>query len=208
MPVICPTITAADPHSYREQVAKVEEFAKRLHIDLADGTLAPTKLMGAAQIYWPEDAIADIHMMYKRPRDFIETVISLKPNMVIVQAESEGDMRGLILELQSMGIKAGIALLPDTKVDDVADLISAADHVLLFAGKLGYQGGKADMSVTKKIPDIKAINPTTELGWDGGITSENVPLLIQQGVEVLNVGSYLQQADFPADVYKELTGLL
>ncbi|MGD8374321.1 MAG: hypothetical protein PVI21_05715 [Candidatus Woesebacteria bacterium] len=208
MPIICPTITASDPHGYREQVAKVEDFSKRLHIDLADGSLAPAKLMNIAQIYWPEGSIADLHLMYKKPRSYIETAISLKPNMIVLQVESEGDMLGLVLELQSMGIKAGVALLPETELQKHENLISTADHVLLFAGKLGYQGGKADMNVLKKIPDISAINPTAELGWDGGINAENLPLLLSQGVEVFNVGGALQNADFPADVYKELNGLL
>jgi ribulose-phosphate 3-epimerase len=208
MAVICPTVTAEDPHAYREQVARVEPFASRLHIDLADGTLAPTRLMPLAQTYWPEGMVADLHLMYLQPRKHLETAISLAPNMVIVHAEAHDDVRGLLLELQSVGIKAGIALLADTMPQDCADLISAADHVLLFAGKLGYQGGQASMDVIKKIPDIRTINPTVELGWDGGINNENVPLLLQQGIEVFNVGGYIHNADEPAEAYKTLKQLL
>lgn len=208
MAIICPTVTAEDPHSYREQVARIEPFAERIHIDLADGEFAPTKLVGPAQVYWPENLTADLHIMYTRPHEQLETLVSLHPNLVIVHAEAEGDVLGMLLELQSFGIKAGIALLPKTDVDDHADLISSADHVLLFAGNLGYQGGQADMNVLQKIPDIRAHNPTAELGWDGGINAENVPLLLQQGVEVFNVGGAVQHADDPAEAYKTLTALL
>jgi ribulose-phosphate 3-epimerase len=208
MAVICPTITAENPHTYREQVARVEPFASRLHIDLADGEFAPTKLVGVAQIYWPETMVADLHIMYKRPQQELETIIGLQPNLVVVHAEADGDVRGMLLELQSVGIKAGVALLKDTEPEAHQDLLSTADHVLLFAGNLGYQGGSADMSVLKKIADIRMINPTAELGWDGGITAENVPLLLQQGVEVLNVGGYIHRADDPAAAYQSLTKLL
>ena len=208
MAVICPTITAQDPHGYREQVAQVEPFAQRIHIDLADGSFAPTKLIGPAQIYWPEDMTADLHIMYTKPRDQLETLVSLRPNLVIVHAESDGDILGMLLELQSFGIKAGIGLLPKTDISEYEDLVSAADHVLIFAGNLGYQGGQADMTALQRIPDIRAINPTAELAWDGGITAENLPLLLQQGIEVLNVGSYIQHADDPAKAFETLNQLL
>ena len=208
MPVICPTVTAEDPHAYREQVARIEPFAQRIHIDLADGAFAPTKLLGVAQIYWPENMVADLHMMYKKPKDELETLVSLKPNLVIIHAEAEGDLLGMLLELQSFGIKAGVALLPQTSAETYDELLGVADHVLLFAGNLGYQGGKADMGVLKKIPDIRAINPTAELAWDGGIDVENVPLLLEHGVEVLTVGGFIQHSDDPASVYKQLAAMI
>lgn len=208
MAVVCPTVTAEDPHSYREQVARLEPFATRIHIDLADGEFAPTKLVGLAQVYWPESMQADLHIMYQNPHEQLETAISLQPNMVIIHAEASGDLHGMILELQSVGIKAGVALLAESKPDDYADLISAADHILLFAGKLGYQGGEADMNVLKKIPDIRIINPIAELGWDGGIDVENAPLLVQEGIEILNIGGYIHHADDPAAAYKTVTQLV
>ena len=208
MAVICPTITAETPKVYREQVARVEPFAERLHIDLADGKFAPTTLLVPAQIYWPKTVIADLHVMFEEPQREFETLVSLKPNVVIVHAEAKGDLLGMLLELQSYGIKAGLALLADSAPEAYAKLIGVVDHVLLFAGKLGYQGAQADMHILKKIPLIKAINPTAELAWDGGITPENVPLLVEQGVEVLNVGGYIHTADDPKVAYESLLKLL
>ncbi len=56
MAVICPTVTAYDPHEYREQMERVEPFAKRIHIDLMDGHFAPTKSPGLKHVWWPDDA--------------------------------------------------------------------------------------------------------------------------------------------------------
>jgi ribulose-phosphate 3-epimerase len=208
VPLIVPTITAEDPHAYREQVARVALFAERIHIDLADGQFAPTKLLDVAQVYWPENMVADLHVMYQKPHEFLETIISLRPNMVIIHAEASGDLHGMLLELQSVGIKVGVGLLPQTKPETAADLLNAADHILLFAGNLGYQGGQADMGVLSKIPDIRMINPMAELGWDGGIKPDNIPLLLQEGIEILNVGGYIHNADEPEQAYRELTKLL
>src|SRR6266702_6072284 len=128
MPVVCPTVTATDPHTYREQMARIEPFASRVHIDFGDGEFT-TKMVSIAQAYWPDHMIADFHVMYKHPYRHMETLISLKPNMVIVHAEAEDDTLAMILELQAVGIKAGVALLKDTKVIDHSDVIAHADHV-------------------------------------------------------------------------------
>jgi len=207
MPVICPTVTASNPHSYREQMARIEPFAPRVHIDFGDGDFAE-KMVSIAQAYWPDGMIADFHVMYKHPYAHMETLVSLKPNMVVIHAEAEDDILAMVLELEAAGIKAGVALLKDTKPADHADIIAHADHVLLFAGDLGHQGGVADMSVLNKIADVRAINPTIELGWDGGISAENAPLLVEGGIEVLNVGGFIQHADDPKEAYETLAKTL
>jgi ribulose-phosphate 3-epimerase len=206
MPVICPTVTAPDPHTYREQMARIEPFAKRVHIDFGDGDFAE-RMVSIAQAYWPEHMTADFHVMYKHPYAHMETIVGLKPSMVIVHAEAEDNILAMVLELQAVGIKAGVALLKDTKPGDHVDVISHADHVLLFGGDLGHQGGTADMSVLDKIADVRAINPTVELGWDGGITAENAFTLVERGIEVLNVGGFIQHADDPKAAYESLSKL-
>jgi len=203
MPVICPTVTATNPHTYREQMARIEPFASRVHIDFGDGDFTE-RMVNIAQAYWPEHMIADFHVMYRHPYAQMETLVSLKPNMVVVHAEAEDDLLAMVLELQAAGIKAGVALLQDTRPEDHIDIIAHADHVLLFSGNLGHQGGVADMSVLKKAADVQAINPTIELGWDGGITAENAPLLVEGGIEVLNVGGYIQHADDPKEAYEAI----
>lgn len=203
MAVICPTVTATDPHTYRQQMARVEPFAQRIHIDFADGVFAP-QLIGLAQAYWPEALTADLHLMYRNPLEQIETVISLKPSLTIIHAEAEGDLLGMLLQLQQVGIKAGVALLKDSQPEVYAQLISTADHILLFSGNLGHFGGTVDTKVLDKVAIVKTINPTAELGWDGGVNAENAPLLIKGGVEVLDVGGFIHKADDPAAAFAEL----
>jgi ribulose-phosphate 3-epimerase len=203
MPVICPTITATDPHSYREQMARIEPFAGRVHIDFGDGEFTE-RMVNIAQAYWPDSMIADFHVMYKKPHAQLETIVSLKPNMTIIHAEADDDVLAMLLELQAVGIKAGLALLPKSQPQDYVEEISHADHILLFGGELGHQGGTADLTVLKKVGDIRAINPTVELGWDGGITAENTPTLVKAGIEVLNVGGFIHNADDPKEAYESI----
>lgn len=201
MTYIVPTVTSENAHLYRSEIERVANFAERIHIDLADGVFAPTKLVNPIQVWWPETMVADIHIMYKQPQDHLSTLISLSPNLVILHAESEGDVAGMISELKAVGIKAGVALLEDSQPQQYKQLVELADHVLIFGGKLGYHGGAAQLEMLNKIPEILEINPSAEIAWDGGVNDENIEQLANAGVAVADVGGFIQNADNPHQAY-------
>lgn len=204
---IIPCVTATDAHAYREQMARVAPFAKRVHIDFSDGEFSPVKLVNPIQAYWPEGMLADLHLMVKDPAAHLETVISLNPQMVILHAESEGNLTAVLLQLRALGIKTGVALLQDTTPESARQLVAEADHVLIFSGDLGHFGGTADMQLLRKVAQIRAINPIAEIGWDGGVNTDNAAQLALGGIEALNAGGAIQRAEDPEATYKQLVEL-
>lgn len=210
MAIICPTITPTtdSSHEYRQQMETIAPFSKRIQIDLMDGDFASPKSINPIQAWWPSGIIADIHLMFRKPQNHLETLVSLKPNMVIIHAEAQGNLTGVIEHLQKLGIKAGVALLADSSVEDNRKIIMVADHVLLFAGTLGSIGGRADMKVLKKIPEVRAIRNNMEIGWDGGANESNVVALAEAGVDVINVGSAIQKSAQPKESYSSLSKLI
>lgn len=206
MSIICPTVTPStpDPHVYREQLERVAVLSDRIQIDLMDGDFAPNKNTNPIQVWWPDNVQPDIHLMYRHPLEHIETLVSLKPSMVIIHAEAEGDVLALMKHLQRLGIKAGVALLKPTEARDAVPLIESADHVLIFSGDLGHFGGHADLAMLRKVADVKAIHPGVEIGWDGGANADNVAELAAGGIDVINVGGAIQRADDPQSAYDTL----
>lgn len=202
--IVCPCVTAVDASAYRHQMATIAPFAKRVHLDFADGKFSPVKLINPVQAYWPENVLADMHLMHIHPEEHLETVISLAPNMVIIQAESEGDLLGMMRQLHAVGIKTGVALLQKTDPASAHDLIQDADHALIFSGDLGHFGGTADFTLLQKVRQIQAINANIEIGWDGGINAENIAQLALGGVEVFNVGGSIQNAPDAKEAYATL----
>lgn len=198
---ICPTVTALNPHTYREQVERITPFAKRIHIDFADGKLAPTKMVAPNQAWFPELVSVDVHLMLQNPGEAIETLAALKPNLIIVHAEAEGNILRFLREIKSIGARAGLALLPNSQPEEFAFEIEEADHVMIFGGNLGHHGGVADLSMLDKIPRIKQINHHVELGWDGGANDENAQQMAHKGIEVINVGGFIHKASDPSVAY-------
>lgn len=204
MSVICPTITAFDMHQYSAQLKQASGLSRRVHIDLMDGTFAPTKSPDLSEIYMPHHAKADIHLMYQRPMAVIDELINLHPRMVIIHSEAEVRHMHFVATLHRHGIKAGIAILQDSSIEDAHQVMHSFDHVLIFSGHLGRHGGKADLSLLERVKQISDHHPDAEIGWDGGITTHNAPQLIEAGVDVLNVGGFIQNADKPDDAYATL----
>ena len=201
MAIICPTVTATSPEEYKVQMERVSHFTERLHIDFSDGKFSPVKLINPIQSWWPKGELVDFHIMYEKPLNELETLMSLHPHMIIIHAESKGDLPGIVDELHAVGIRVGIALLQKTKPKQAKRLIENADHALIFSGDLGHFGGVADEKLLAKVGEIQNIHPHVEIGWDGGINADNAKRLMLAGVDVLNVGGSIHKAENPQNAY-------
>lgn len=205
MTTIAPTITAEEPHGYRGQAERIEPFAVRWHIDLADGEMAPRKLIDPDKLWWPGNVQVDLHVMYQHPEEHLELFIVQHPRLIIIQAESEGDFGRWSASLKRHGIEVGVSLLPETPVSLIAGALDVIDHVLIFSGNLGYQGGShADTGLLDKAHELRSLKPGLEIGWDGGVNDENARQLAEGGIDVLNVGSFIHEAHNPQAAYERL----
>jgi len=204
MSQIVPTIMAETVEQLGEATVKLQPFARRVHIDISDGEFAPTFLLSEAQLTWPSDWEVDIHAMVARPSEHLGQLMQLKPSLVILHAEAQEDIVPHLQTLKQAGIKAGVGLLKTTVPAAVAAAIQEADHVMIFSGDLGKFGGTASMMQLEKIRLIKKIKPNVEIGWDGGVKTENAYTLTQGNVDVLNVGGAISKSENPADTYNEL----
>ncbi len=204
MSVVVPALLAANKEELGALEVKVQPFASRVHVDLMDGQFTATTGITPEELAWPEGWIVDLHVMYKQPQTQLANLIKLKPSLIIIHAEAEGDLLQDIQLIQSAGIKAGISLMRSTVPGDVSELIVAADHALIFSGNLGEYGGTANMLQLEKVRLIRVIKPEIEIGWDGGANVANAYTLSLGGVDVVNVGAALATAADPAEVYRRL----
>lgn len=215
MTVIAPTITTDQPAMYARRLEQFLSFVPRIQIDITDGLLAPSQTLNLNQLYWPpadqRTTKIDLHLMLQRPLEWLDQIVSLTPDKVILHAESDRAQTTLprIYEhLRKFGILTGLALLPDTTVSSVADLVKMADDVLIFGGRLGYQGGQADLNQLSKVADIRALNADAIIEWDGGANLNNVATIAAAGVDQINVGSAISSADDAAAAYSELVRIV
>jgi len=201
---ICPTITTDDPAVYKQQIEQTLSYAHRIHIDLADGMFTRNRLTEIEDVWWPGGVRADLHVMYAQPFEHMEALLALRPQLIIVHAEAEGDFMEFAAAAHHYGIEVGVALLPETPVEAIQPALGVIDHVLIFSGNLGHFGGHADMGLLGKVQQLKDLKPRLEIGWDGGVNDKNAKLLAMGGVDVLNAGGFLHGAMAPGTAYATL----
>lgn len=204
---ICPTVDVFNLEDYREQILRIQSFAKYVHVDAMDGEFAPVRSPELRDMWWPHDMIAYIHLMYQRPMDYLQELVRLKPYMVILQAESSVHHMHMSAELHRHGIRTGISILQETPVDNIKQIMHSFDQVLVFSGHLGYQGGVIDLGLLHKVREIKAYYPEVEVAWDGGVNDQNIQELVAAGVTVCNAGGFIQKASNPEAAYATLKAL-
>lgn len=198
MAVICPAILAPNAEIYHQEMERVGKLVQRIQIDLTDSRFAPTPTVRPEEAWWPAGVKADFHLMYNQPFEAVKVILRHQAHMIIVHAEAEGDFSQLAEFCHRAGVKVGVALLPKTRPDEILPALPKIDHVLIFSGDLGRYGGYADFSLLAKVVQLKEYKPNLEFGWDGGVNDQNVSRLVSGGIDILNVGGFIQNAENPA----------
>jgi ribulose-phosphate 3-epimerase len=184
MRVICPAVLAENMEQYHAQMEKVAPFAERIQIDLTDGEFASHRTIKPEDAWWPVGIAADFHLMYKMPDRAIDVILEHKPHMIIVHAEAEGNFLAYAERFRPLDVKIGLAILPRTSVQTIAPALNHLDHILLFSGSLGEYGGHANLDLLSKAQEIKQHRHDIEVGWDGGVNTQNISQLAFGGIDV------------------------
>lgn len=203
---IVPTILTDTPENFNQITESYTKFADRIQLDISDGQFSQFPTVKLEEISFPTDWKGewDIHMMVKSPSLYLQTILNLKPSLCIFHAECDENLLPIFEQLSQAGIKTGVAILRSTFPGNIKPYIEASDHVLIFGGSLGQQGGKANLVQLEKASIIKEIDPNVEIGWDGGANLENVRAIAHANIDVINVGSAISRAENTADAYNEL----
>lgn len=203
MPIttVAPTILSSNPTEYKEIIKRYYPFAKRVHIDISDGTLTPNTTIHESAVWWPKGWTVDIHMMTTEPSKHIPDLLKLHPNLVIFHAEAHEDLLPIFDTLKQNGMRVGVAIVKGVYPGSIKTILKAADHALIFSGNLGEYGGTANMLLTEKVALIQDIHKGIEIGWDGGANPENAKILTHAGITVINAGSAISKAAEPEKVY-------
>jgi ribulose-phosphate 3-epimerase len=207
MASIAPTINATTPEDYARRINNVKGFAKRLHIDVGDGVFTEVKTVGLSQVYDIDGVPFDLHLMMVHPEGQMENIVSLQPQLVIVHFEAPFDRDSFFKELHAMDIKVGLAINTETTIEQVRDILPTIDHLMVFTGELGHNGGEFRADCLEKIAQAKQINPDLEIGVDGGLNQETSRLAVEAGANLLDVGSFIHESADPEIAYIALESI-
>lgn len=201
MPSVAPTINAIDPADYAKRINNVKGVAKRLHIDVGDGVFTDIKTVGLAQVYDIDGVPFDLHLMMVHPESQFENICALQPQLVITHFEAPFDHEAFFKQLRDVDIKVGLAINTETTIEQVRELLPNIDHLVVFTGRLGHNGGEFRADCLEKISQARGINSGLEIAVDGGLNQETARVAVEAGADLLDVGSFIHDAEDPEIAY-------
>jgi ribulose-phosphate 3-epimerase len=201
MASIAPTINATTPEDYARRIDNVKGFATRLHIDVGDGVFTDVKTVGLTQVYDIDGVPFDLHLMMTHPEGQMENICALQPQLVITHFEAPFDRETFYKQLRDVDIKVGMAINVETTIEQVRDILPTINHLVVFTGKLGHNGGEFRADCLEKIGQARAINPDLEIAVDGGLNQETARKAVEAGANLLDVGSFIHDSADPEIAY-------
>lgn len=205
--ILSPSILSADFGILKEQINELEKGgAKYLHIDVMDGVFVTNISFGLpviSSIRKYTDMVFDVHLMITEPERYLERFIDAGADVLTFHAESTKDIAKCIDIIKSRGIKAGVAISPNTPADVVLPYLDKVDMVLCMTVEPGYGGQSYMSSVENKIKVIRAAAPNLDIQVDGGINPQNIQQPINAGANIIVAGSAAFKGDIKESV-KEL----
>ena len=168
-----------------------------LHLDIMDGSFVPNITLGfdlVNAIKAKTDIPLDVHMMVNEPGRFIDRMNLDENDILCVHYESDIHIHRTLSQIKDKGIKAGLALNPQTPLECMEYLTDYMDMALIMTVSPGFAGQKLFAGAERKTAAARKM--LDELGRsdmpvevDGNISLENGRKLSRCGAEIFVLGT-------------------
>ena len=197
---------------YNLEVAKTDYF----HIDVMDGKFVEQDTTLIMQEYCNHikqisNLPLDVHLMVEDVKSYIDSFIPYEPNVITFHLEAckdKEEVLSLIKYIKENGIKVGISIKPNTKIEEILEYLPLIHLILVMTVEPGYGGQKLILETVDKVKNLKRYisenNIEVDIEVDGGINLENKEVLKEAGANIIVAGSAIVNAKDYKEVIEKI----
>ena len=197
---------------YNLETSKIDYF----HIDVMDGKFVENNNAEIMKDYsltisHITNLGLDVHFMVENVEEFVDEYLMLEPEIITFHIEAtktEERTKNIIKTIKENGTRVGIAISPETKIDDIKPYLEYIHMVLIMTVVPGKGGQKLIPETIEKIKELKKYleenNIDIDIEVDGGINKETAEQTVNAGANILVVGKYLITSENLSETVKEL----
>ena len=167
-----------------------------IHIDVMDGKFVKNKTMPFSEmknIYKYTNKRLEVHLMVDDPSKYIPLYAELNTECIMFHIESSEDIIKNLELIKSFSIKCGLAINPDTKINELIPYLPYLDQILVMSVYPGEGGQEFILESENRIKELKELinsyNLNILIDVDGGINDSVLDKV--SDADILTAGSYI-----------------
>lgn len=186
------------------EVRRCEEAGvDMIHFDVMDGCFVDQITYGSPVLKCLRQKVNmpfDVHLMVENPDKQIKFFAEAGAALISVHAESECDIPRCLESIHEYGVKAAVAIKPNTPVQRAIDFIDQCDMILVMTVEPGYGGQSFMADMMPKVTQIRGYAekhgyPELDIQVDGGINADTAVIAKNAGANVLVAGTSLFKSE-------------
>jgi len=210
---INPSILSADFVNLERDLGHISN-ADFVHVDVMDNNFVPNLTFGpqmVSRIKSVSTVPLDVHLMIADNDKWAPEYAELGAESVTFHVEATVDPVAVAKRIKEIGARAGLALKPGTAFDEVRDIASSFDQILVMTVEPGFGGQQFMADQLEKIRQVaqfrKDTGTTFWIEVDGGVDENTITLAAEAGADTFVAGSAVYGRDNPSLAVENLRKL-